>query len=48
MAAFLAAGVRTGALQPTIDRVFDLDDIVDALFDFSEQRAKNARSLLAR
>jgi hypothetical protein len=23
-------------------------DIVDALFDFSEQRAKNARSLLAR
>lgn len=30
MAAFLTAEVRTGALQPTIDRVFGLDDIVEA------------------
>jgi NADPH:quinone reductase-like Zn-dependent oxidoreductase len=30
MAAFLTAGLRTGALAPTVDRVFDLDDIVAA------------------
>jgi NADPH:quinone reductase-like Zn-dependent oxidoreductase len=28
--AFLAAGVRTGVLRPTVDRVFGLDDIVEA------------------
>jgi NADPH:quinone reductase-like Zn-dependent oxidoreductase len=30
VAAFLTAGVRTGVLQPTVDRVFGLDDIVEA------------------
>ena len=30
MAAFLAAGLRTGALRPVVDRVFGLDDIVEA------------------
>ncbi|ADH68625.1 zinc-dependent alcohol dehydrogenase family protein [Nocardiopsis dassonvillei] len=30
MSAFLNAGVRLGALQPAIDRVFTLDDIVEA------------------
>ncbi|MBM2621942.1 zinc-dependent alcohol dehydrogenase family protein [Actinoplanes sp. LDG1-06] len=30
VAAFLAAGVRTGVLRPTVDRVFGLDDIVEA------------------
>ncbi|NKY43749.1 zinc-dependent alcohol dehydrogenase family protein [Nocardia cerradoensis] len=30
IAAFLTAGIRTGALQPTIDTVFTLDDIVAA------------------
>lgn len=30
MAAFLNAGVRLGALRPAIDRVFVLDDIVEA------------------
>ncbi|MFF0501518.1 zinc-dependent alcohol dehydrogenase family protein [Nocardia aobensis] len=30
IAAFLNAGIRTGALQPTIDTVFPLDDIVAA------------------
>ena len=28
IAAFLTAGLRTGALRPAIDRVFPLDDIV--------------------
>ncbi|MBL7494730.1 zinc-dependent alcohol dehydrogenase family protein [Frankia sp. CNm7] len=30
MAAFLGAGLRIGALRPTIDTVFSLDDIVEA------------------
>ncbi|GIF16279.1 alcohol dehydrogenase [Actinoplanes teichomyceticus] len=30
VAAFLAAGVRTGVLQPAVDRVFALDDIIEA------------------
>jgi NADPH:quinone reductase len=30
MAAFLAAGLRTGAIRPIIDKVFSLDDIVNA------------------
>jgi NADPH:quinone reductase-like Zn-dependent oxidoreductase len=30
MAAFFTAGLRTGALRPTVDRVFGLDEIVDA------------------
>ena len=30
MAAFLTAGLRSGALHPTIDKVFSLDDVVDA------------------
>ncbi|GIE85505.1 zinc-dependent alcohol dehydrogenase family protein [Actinoplanes regularis] len=30
VAAFLSAGVRTGALRPRVDRVFGLDDIVEA------------------
>lgn len=30
MAAFLNAGVRLGALRPAIDKVFTLDDVVDA------------------
>ena len=30
MAAFLNAGVRLGALRPAIDKVFALDDIVEA------------------
>ncbi|MET3424369.1 NADPH:quinone reductase-like Zn-dependent oxidoreductase [Actinoplanes tereljensis] len=30
VAAFLAAGVRSGVLRPTVDRVFTLDDIVEA------------------
>ena len=30
MAAFLTAGLRSGALRPTIDKVFSLDDVVDA------------------
>ncbi|MCU7728392.1 zinc-dependent alcohol dehydrogenase family protein [Actinoplanes sp. KI2] len=30
VAAFLAAGVRTGVLQPAVDRVFTLDDIIEA------------------
>jgi NADPH:quinone reductase-like Zn-dependent oxidoreductase len=30
MAAFLTAGLRTAALRPTLDRIFDLDHIVDA------------------
>ncbi|MDX8142897.1 zinc-dependent alcohol dehydrogenase family protein [Lentzea sp. BCCO 10_0061] len=30
MAAFLNAGVRLGALRPAVDRVFALDDVVDA------------------
>ncbi len=30
MAASLTAGLRSGAVKPTIDRVFGLDDIVDA------------------
>ncbi|MEV6924808.1 zinc-dependent alcohol dehydrogenase family protein [Dactylosporangium sp. NPDC051485] len=30
MAAFLNAGVRLGALRPAIDRVFTLDDVVEA------------------
>ncbi|MFE5245606.1 MULTISPECIES: zinc-dependent alcohol dehydrogenase family protein [unclassified Streptomyces] len=30
IAAFLDAGLRTGALRPTVDRVFGLDDIVEA------------------
>jgi NADPH:quinone reductase-like Zn-dependent oxidoreductase len=30
VAAFLAAGVRTGVLRPTVDRVFPLDEIVEA------------------
>jgi NADPH:quinone reductase-like Zn-dependent oxidoreductase len=29
VAAFLAAGVRTGVLRPAVDRVFGLDDIVE-------------------
>lgn len=36
IAAFLAAGLRTGVLQPAIDKVFSLDDIVDA-HDYLEQ-----------
>lgn len=30
MAAFLGAGLRTGALHPTVDRVFGLDEVVEA------------------
>lgn len=30
MSAFLNAGVRLGALQPAIDKVFTLDDVVEA------------------
>ncbi|MEW1589655.1 zinc-binding dehydrogenase [Micromonospora vinacea] len=30
VAAFLAAGVRTGVLRPAVDRVFGLDDIIEA------------------
>ncbi|WP_433711033.1 hypothetical protein ACQP2U_32940 [Nocardia sp. CA-084685] len=30
MAAFLNAGVRLGALRPAIDKVFAIDDVVDA------------------
>lgn len=30
IAAFLTAGLRTGALQPAVDRVFSLDDIAEA------------------
>ncbi len=30
IAAFLVAGLRSGALSPTVDRVFTLDDVVDA------------------
>jgi NADPH:quinone reductase-like Zn-dependent oxidoreductase len=30
MAAFLTAGLRTGALRPTVDKVFRLDEIADA------------------
>ena len=30
IAAFLGAGLRTGALRPTIDRVFAFDDVVEA------------------
>jgi NADPH:quinone reductase len=30
MAAFFGAGLRTGALSPTIDQVFSVDDVVDA------------------
>ena len=30
MAAFLTAGLRSGALRPTIDKVFSLDDVVGA------------------
>ncbi|TSD47847.1 zinc-dependent alcohol dehydrogenase family protein [Rhodococcus sp. KBS0724] len=30
IATFLSAGIRTGALKPTVDKVFRLDDIVDA------------------
>lgn len=30
IAAFLAAGVRTGALRPTVDAVFTLDEVVEA------------------
>ncbi|MFJ8690666.1 zinc-dependent alcohol dehydrogenase family protein [Micromonospora wenchangensis] len=30
VAAFLTAGVRTGVLRPAVDRVFTLDDIVEA------------------
>jgi NADPH:quinone reductase-like Zn-dependent oxidoreductase len=30
MAAFLNAGVRLGALRPAIDKVFTLDDVVEA------------------
>jgi NADPH:quinone reductase-like Zn-dependent oxidoreductase len=30
IAAFLSAGLRTGALTPTVDKVFDLDAIADA------------------
>lgn len=30
IAAFLTAGIRTGALRPVIDTVFTLDDIVAA------------------
>lgn len=30
MAAFLNAGVRLGVLRPAVDRVFDLDDVVEA------------------
>ncbi|MCE6998279.1 zinc-dependent alcohol dehydrogenase family protein [Saccharothrix sp. S26] len=30
VAAFLSAGVRTGALRPAVDRVFGLDDVVEA------------------
>jgi NADPH:quinone reductase-like Zn-dependent oxidoreductase len=30
VAAFLSAGIRTGVLRPTVDRVFGLDDIVEA------------------
>ncbi|MQY26656.1 zinc-dependent alcohol dehydrogenase family protein [Nocardia aurantia] len=30
IAAFLAAGLRIGALKPTVDKVFTLDDIVEA------------------
>ncbi len=30
MAAFLNAGVRLGALRPAIDKVFALDDVVEA------------------
>ncbi|MCX5410964.1 zinc-dependent alcohol dehydrogenase family protein [Streptomyces sp. NBC_00059] len=30
IAAFLDAGLRTGALRPTVDRVFGLDEIVEA------------------
>lgn len=30
IAAFLDVGLRTGALRPTVDRVFGLDDIVEA------------------
>jgi NADPH2:quinone reductase len=29
-AAFLNAGLRTGVIRPTIDKVFTLDQIVDA------------------
>lgn len=36
MAAFLAAGVRDGALLPAIDEAFDLDHIVDAHRRFDE------------
>ena len=30
IAAFLGAGLRTGALRPTIDRVFTFDEVVAA------------------
>jgi NADPH:quinone reductase len=30
MAAFLAAGIRTGVIRPIIDKVFSLDDVVNA------------------
>jgi NADPH:quinone reductase-like Zn-dependent oxidoreductase len=38
MAAFLTAGLRTGALRPIIDKVFTLDDIVDAHHYLEEGR----------
>lgn len=30
MAAFFDAGLRSGVLRPTVDRVFGFDEIIDA------------------
>lgn len=38
IAAFLGAGLRTGALRPAVDRVFELDDIVEAHHYLEEGR----------
>jgi NADPH:quinone reductase-like Zn-dependent oxidoreductase len=46
MAAFFSAGLRTGALRPTVDRVFDLDHVVDA-HRHLEQRAQIGKIVIA-
>lgn len=45
MAAFLNAGVRLGALRPTIDRVFGIDDVVEA-HRYSESESRDGTKIV--
>ena len=47
MASFLADGVADGDLRPVVDRVFDLDHVVDA-YRLLESRRRSGGKIVVR